>query len=512
MIRKDDFFKETTLRICGSLQIATALADVFDYFKHQFPIIGMCLSIRDDDLGAIRRIALATDNQKEFPEEIVAVPKEIWAQIQAVPIREPLIITTEFNKPHSDLAVLLKLEDKADLILPLWIDANLCGILALRAGNKDQFTKRHLELLTSIRRPVTIALVNALAHERIKRTSELLAEDNRLLRKEFYLSAADEVIGQDGGMSNVMQMVKQVASLNNTVLLLGETGTGKELIANAIHFSSAYKDGPFIKVNCGAIPEHLVDSELFGHEKGAFTGAVTEKRGRFERANRGTIFLDEIGELPAQAQIRLLRVLQNREIERVGGQRAVPIDIRVIAATHRNLENMVQENRFREDLWFRLNVFPLIIPPLRQRKEDIPALAVHFINKKAKEMGIKNIPAIVPGALEQLMQYRWPGNVRELENMVERELIIQRDGLLTFASLAKTDALGITKPCPPDGFNIAAEPLPLNDVVVAHIERALKLTKGRISGPDGAAALLRVNPSTLRARMKKHGIRYGRVQ
>lgn len=354
--------------------------------------------------------------------------------------------------------------------------------------------------MSSISRPVTIALTNALAHERLQRTSELLAEDNRLLRKEVYLKTADEIIGQDGGMADVMHLVRQVAPLNNTVLLLGETGTGKELIANAIHFSSAYKDGPFVKVNCGAIPEHLIDSELFGHEKGAFTGAVTEKRGRFERAHQGTIFLDEIGELPLPAQIRLLRVLQTREIERVGGQRALPIDIRVIAATHRNLETMVQENRFREDLWFRLNVFPLMIPPLRQRKADIPALTVHFINQKAKDMGIKQRPAIAPGALERLMQYNWPGNVRELENLVERELIIQRDGLLSFQSLPlRVHAAEATMGAAAADTGIQ----PLEEAIAAHIQRALRHSKGKISGPGGAAELLGINPSTLRARMRK---------
>lgn len=498
-MRKDEFFREVTLRICGSLQIATALANVFDYLKQHFPIIGMSLSIKDDELSALRNIALAADNQREFPEEIVPLSKELWSEVQAWAPRTPHIFTADMDERF---AALVKLERKAELVLPLWIDDRLCGVLALRAVRKELFTQRFIELLTCISQPMAIALANALAHERLKRTSELLAEDNRLLRKEFYLQAAEEIVGQEGGMSDVMHMVRQVAPLNNTVLLLGETGTGKELIANAIHFSSAYKDGPFVKVNCGAIPEHLIDSELFGHEKGAFTGAVSEKRGRFERAHKGTIFLDEIGELPLQAQIRLLRVLQTREIERVGGQRAMPIDIRVIAATHRNLEVMVQEGRFREDLWFRLNVFPLMIPPLRQRKEDIPALVVHFVDKKAKDMGIKNIPVIAPGALERLMQYNWPGNVRELENLVERELIVQRDGLLTFHAVPST-VTGTARNVAQDNAGVVSVPWPLDDAVATHILRALRQTKGKISGPGGAAELLRINPSTLRARMRK---------
>jgi len=218
--------------------------------------------------------------------------------------------------------------------------------------------------------------------------------------------------------------------------LLGETGTGKEVFANAIHYSSPRKNGPFIKVNCGAIPETLLDSELFGHEKGAFTGAVSQKRGRFERANKGTIFLDEIGELPAPAQVRLLRVLQTKEIERVGGATSIPVDVRIISATNRNLQEMIASGRFREDLWFRLNVFPIMIPPLRQRREDIPALVHHLIERKSKELKLTGRPVLAPGAIDRLMAHEWPGNVRELENMIERSLIQHRGaGALSFETL-----------------------------------------------------------------------------
>jgi len=300
-----------------------------------------------------------------------------------------------------------------------------------------------------------------------------------------------------------------VAPLNNTVLLIGETGTGKEVIASAIHFASHRKDAPFIKVNCGAIPESLIDSELFGHEKGAFTGALTAKRGRFERAAGGTIFLDEIGELPLQAQVRLLRVLQNREIERVGGERTLPLDIRVIAATHRNLESMIAENRFREDLWFRLNVFPIVVPPLRQRKEDVPALTRHFVAQKSLELGIATPPAIAPGALERLSNYHWPGNVRELENLVERELIRHGGGPLKFeATLPHKEN---TQSFPPVE-EVSAGSLNLDEVVYRHIMRVLKIAKGKIHGPGGAGELLGVNPNTLRGRMDKLGVKYGRVK
>ena len=219
-------------------------------------------------------------------------------------------------------------------------------------------------------------------------------------------------------------------------MLLGETGVGKEVVANAIHYTSSRRGGPFIKVNCGAIPDNLLDSELFGHERGAFTGAIAQKRGRFERADKGSIFLDEIGELPLQAQVRLLRVLQHKEIERVGGTKTIPVDVRIIAATHRNMEEMVRSGAFREDLWFRLDVFPITIPPLRRRKEDIPALVHHFIERKSKDLKIYPAPSVSAEEVERLKAYHWPGNIRELENLIERELIHKRgkgkSGRLTF--------------------------------------------------------------------------------
>ncbi|MGE4559635.1 MAG: sigma 54-interacting transcriptional regulator [Desulfobulbus sp.] len=508
MVRQDDFFRETTLRICGSLDITTAIVDVFDYFKQHFPIIGLSLTIRDQELGALRRIALATDNQDEYPEEILPISRELWAKVQemAATMREPLIVSPDQNELIRKLSPLFRLKNKSDLILPLWMDGELQGVLTLRGIREGCFSPRHLDLIADISQPFTIALANAIAHDKIRRYRDLLIEDNRFLSRELSQRGGNEIIGKDGGLANVVQMVRQVAPLNNTVLLLGETGTGKELIANAIHFSSTYKDGPLIKVNCGAIPEHLIDSELFGHEKGAFTGAIADKRGRFERANGGTIFLDEIGELPPRAQIRLLRVLQNREIERVGGHKTVPVDIRVIAATHRNLESMVLENTFREDLWFRLNVFPIIIPPLRQRREDIPALAMHFITRKAREIGIKNLPTIAPGALERMRSYPWPGNVRELENLVERELILHRDGNLYFDSLPfEKGSTPVPRQEHPSGSLLG-----LDEVVAAHINRVLHHCQGRINGANGAAKILNIHPNTLRARMNKLGIRFGR--
>lgn len=299
-----------------------------------------------------------------------------------------------------------------------------------------------------------------------------------------------------------MELVQRVAPLNSPVMLLGETGVGKEVIANAIHLSSDRHKGPFVKLNCGAIPEQLIDSELFGHEKGAFTGAIAQRKGRFERADGGTLFLDEIGDLPLEAQVRLLRVLQTKQFERVGGTATLSSDARIIAATHRDMEQLVREGKFREDLWYRIGVFPISIPPLRERRADIPALVNHFLKKKSLEMGIHHPPAIAPGAMQRLREYRWPGNVRELENVVERELILNRTGTLAFEGIESGGSV--------EASPLSAKPVPLDRAVETHIRRALEYTHGKVGGPDGAAELLKVNPSTLRHRMRRLGIEFGR--
>jgi transcriptional regulator with GAF, ATPase, and Fis domain len=331
-------------------------------------------------------------------------------------------------------------------------------------------------------------------------------EDKRFLQRELHRLSGDRIIGADFGLRDVMEKADIAASVESPVLLLGETGVGKDIIANYIHYASSRYKESFITVNCGAIPDALIDSELFGHEKGAFTGALSQKRGRFERAHQGTIFLDEIGELPLPAQVRLLRVLQSKEIERVGGVKTIPLDIRIVAATHRNLEEMVKEKMFREDLWFRLNVFPLLIPPLRRRVEDIPALAQHFIERKKKELNLSSTPDLATGAIDTLMAYDWPGNVRELENVIERAMILHRGDPLRF------DDLGLTATESIDTAVGASreEPLELDALVRGHIQRVLKLTGGKIHGPGGAGDLLKVNPDTLRYRMKKLGIPFGR--
>jgi transcriptional regulator with GAF, ATPase, and Fis domain len=303
-----------------------------------------------------------------------------------------------------------------------------------------------------------------------------------------------------------MEMVRQVAPIDTPVMLLGESGVGKEVIANAIHYLSSRRNAPFVRVNCGAIPGSLLDSELFGHEKGAFTGAIESRKGRFERADKGSIFLDEIGELSPQAQVRLLRVIQNNEIERVGGKRTIAINVRIIAATHRNLEEMIASGRFREDLWYRLNTFPIMIPPLRQRNEDIPALIHHFLERKSKDLKIHTPPVITAADIERLKTYSWPGNVRELENLIERALIQSRGRKesepLRFEHFIFPEKTDETHGLSAVNHNL----LTLDEAMSQHIRQALQLTGGKISGHNGAAHLLGINPNTLRSRMRKLGI------
>ncbi|BDV41624.1 ATPase AAA [Geotalea uraniireducens] len=507
MENRDEFIREITLRICSSLDIKESLHSAFEYLRDYVPLDVLTLFIIDERLGAIRRIAHAFDNGTFPPDGIIPLPEGMLEKIVVRNFSAPFVVNVE-DEIFRILAPFVKFEGNTDLIIPLRMKGELLGGLTLRAGGKGRYGHEQTELLRHIAEPFAIALANALAHEEVLRYQAILQDDKRFLNRELYGSAVDEIIGSNTGLRNVMEMVRQVAPLNNTVLLLGETGTGKEMIANAIHFSSPRKDGPFVRVNCGAMPENLIDSELFGHERGAFTGAIAENRGRFERANGGTIFLDEIGELPPTAQVRLLRVLQNHEIERVGGKRPIPVDIRVIAATHRNLQSMMTEGSFREDLWYRLSAFPIIVPPVRQRQEDVPALTRHFLAVKSRELGMSVPAPIAPGALLRLMEYDWPGNVRELENLVERELIRHRGGSLTFDAILprKEERTKEVLAC----NALSPRPLKLDEAIAAHISEVLKFAKGKIHGPGGAAEFLGMNPNTLRWRLDKLGINYRR--
>jgi transcriptional regulator with GAF, ATPase, and Fis domain len=331
------------------------------------------------------------------------------------------------------------------------------------------------------------------------------------------LESEDIIVGENADLAPVMQLVNCVATTDVPVLILGESGSGKEVVARAIHARSHRAEGPLVKVNCGAISPELVDSELFGHERGSFTGAIATRKGWFERADSGTLFLDEVGELPMAAQVRLLRVLQDGTFERVGGQRTLSTNVRVVAATHRDLMDMSVSNRFRHDLWYRISVFPVHLPPLRQRVRDIPLLAKHLAARAGERLtGLPLVPSTED--VELLLRQSWPGNVRELASVIDRAAILGQGNALRIA-----DALGRCPSEPPPRSDFA-EVAPvsghasetgvrsLDKVMVEHIEQALAATRGRIEGKHGAAAILGINPHTLRARMRKLGIDWSRFR
>jgi len=325
-----------------------------------------------------------------------------------------------------------------------------------------------------------------------------LRAQNKYLQEEIKLTHNfEEIISKSANFHKVLQQIEQVASTDATVLILGESGTGKELMARAVHNISHRSKRPLVKINCATLPANLIESELFGHEKGAFTGAMDRKIGRFELADGGTIFLDEIGELPVELQAKLLRVLQEGEFERLGNPKTMKVNVRVIAATNRNLQQAIEKKEFREDLYYRLNVFPITCPPLRDRKEDIPLLVKHFCQKHEGRIG-KKVTDIQPRVMEALMSYNWPGNIRELENIIERALILSRDNILEYGEWVPTQK---TQP-----GETAASGTKLEDVEKEHIIEALKKTGWKVSGEKGAAKILGLNPTTLEARMKKMGI------
>jgi len=510
MVDDNTFFRDATLSICGSLEIEHAMSACVRAMGRALPIDRMFLQVYEPDLGAMRTLASATADGGEKVDLLTPLTEQTRDRIRqhaATDPEEVVVIDSEERNPVArEMARFHGIEGSSILRMRLATEGGRFGGIVLTANGADRYTEEHARLLRLLEDPLTIALANTLVHREVLRLRDRLADDNLYLNRELLRIAGDEIVGADFGLREVMHQVQHVAPTESPVLLTGETGVGKDVVANAIHLGSSRREGPFIAVNCGAIPESLLDSELFGHEKGAFTGALAKKRGRFERADRGTILLDEIGEMPLEAQVRLLRVLQHREIERVGGTDRIPVDIRIIAATNKDLQAMVETGRFREDLWFRINVFPIAIPPLRDRPSDIPALVQHFIERKTRELKIGETPRLAAGAIDDLMAYDWPGNVRELENLIERAMILSHGEPLRFDDIG-TEPSRHRRQAAPGGFE---DPLDLDTVTKHHIERVLVLTSGKIHGPGGAGELLGVNPNTLRYKMRKLGIPFGK--
>ncbi len=441
--------------------------------------------------------------------------------------REATVLHATAGDKSGDLATMVPAEVTEEVLAgPLQGPEKPAGVLLLVAAKGKSFREVHSQMAEALLDPFSAALENdRRIHELAALRQAAEADRQSLLTRLGRQEISEAIVGADSGLRLVMERVQLVAQSDVPVLILGETGTGKEVVSRAIHNRSVRASGPFIRVNCGAIPTELIDSQLFGHEKGSFTGAADTRQGWFERANGGTLFLDEIGELPLAAQVRLLRVLQDGFIERVGGQHPIHVDVRIVAATHRDLAGMVSSGAFREDLWYRVNVFPILLPRLRERIEDIPALARHFAQRAARRFGL---PPVEPTTadLQALVSYPWPGNIRELSAVIDRAAILGNGERLDVAQ-----ALGGTnivhRPAPvatgPTLYEVIPEPsstaaeesravITLASAVKVHIERALAATRGKIEGRGGAAELLGINPHTLRARMRKLKIDWARFR
>jgi formate hydrogenlyase transcriptional activator len=402
------------------------------------------------------------------------------------------------------------------IVIPMVVRGRSIGTLNLGSHRPMEYGELEAELLQEVANQVALSIENMREYEEIGRLKAQLERENVYLREEILGEHNyEEIVGSSASLAVVVRMIDRVAPTDTTVLIIGETGTGKELVARAVHNRSARRSRPLVKINCGAIASGLIESELFGHVKGAFTGALERRTGRFELADRGTLFLDEVGELPLDMQVKLLRVLQEQEFEPVGSSRTMKVDVRVIAATNRNLEQEVAAGRFRADLFYRLNVLPITVPPLRERRDDLPQLAMFFVQKHAKRVG-RAVDGVSRESLERLANYAWPGNVRELENVIERALVLSHGGVLDVAQgLVPAQPAAPVMPHAKGAVPIPATPAAaaaarLDDVERAHIAATLEQTSWVIEGPRGAALILDLHPNTLRSRMKKLGLERAR--
>ena len=474
------------------------------YFKHDFA--GMALY--DEQSGQLRVHALDSSwPEGSYVEEGFLIPLEGTPAGKSYTERQTVLIRRldagEFSSPVVERAVAAGFRSSCNA--PLIAHDMALGSVVVVSKEEAAFSEADAEFLTHVASQLALAVENATQFQQIAQLKNKLASEKLYLEEEIkaeYNFA--EIVGQSRALKDVLEQLKTVAPTDSVVLIIGETGTGKELIARAVHDLSARRERTMVKVNCAAIPTGLLESEFFGHEKGAFTGAVTQRAGRFELANKGTLFLDEVGEIPLELQPKMLRVLQEQEFERLGSARTIKTDVRLIAATNCNLREMVAEKKFRSDLYYRLNVFPILLPPLRERAEDIPLLAGYFTQKHSRRMN-RHIDSIPSATVEALCRYDWPGNVRELENFIERAVILTRGRELQ-APLAELGCAPASEE--ENGEHVAASPglLSLADAERAHIEDVLRHTNGVVGGKGGAAEILGLPISTLRGRMKKLGL------
>lgn len=529
-----DFFRTATNILCSTLDLQIALSRLYKFLEDKIPVDCISFDIYNENTHILHNL-ITMRNEGFTPIPDIKVPKRMHESFLQDTHKKDVRVfycdDSEQNEVAREVSKRIRLERFSGVICYLRADGALLGVAAFIRLKVNGFSQEEIDTLSTINEPLTIALANALRFDELENIKKKLQDDNLFLQRELTKQAGETVVGANSGLKTTMDVLQQVAVTDTPVMLLGETGVGKEVLASALHRMSSRKDGPFITVNCGAIPESLVDSVLFGYEKGAFTGAVQQRKGRFERANGGTLLLDEIGELPPDAQVRLLRVLQEKKIERVGGDTEIPIDARIITATHRDLKQLVKEGKFREDLWFRLSTFPVSVPPLRERKQDIPLLLSHFLITCTNKLGIKQ-PPVTPEGIEKLISYDWPGNARELYNVIEREIILSHGQSMNFDSLV-LPAHDSTEP-PARYTSFFPEPvgetespmsasrhhqpelqetgpfLTIDELVRQHIEKALLRCHNKVEGEHGAAALLGINASTLRHRMRKLNISFGR--
>jgi len=532
-----DTFTHTLVQIwqeaCRHIEIRESVQKIEPLLKNQFAMSGMLVRRIDSEnrttetvayhpadskqLELSKRTAYSIPNWKHF----LRWAKASRASFLAAPHARP-------GNPDPLESFEISLAPSPIMVGPLTHDNKPFGLAVFIALSGKSFSDGDLELAQLVLKPISVALENDYRLSELNALREAAEADRRSLLLRLGRQDINEaVVGSETGLRLVMERVELVSQSDVPVLILGETGTGKEVVARAIHTRSKRNTGPFIKVNCGAIPTELIDSQLFGHEKGSFTGASDQRKGWFERAEGGTLFLDEIGELPLQAQVRLLRVLQDHHIERVGGEQSIHVDVRMVAATHRDLASMVKQSQFREDLWYRINVFPILLPRLKERIEDIPALVRHLSRRAAERFQLSYVET-KPADIAMLVKYPWPGNIRELGAVIDRAVILGNGKSLEVAT-----ALGLSKPTPPrvpdnepTFYEVIPDDLPLtrqntlaetpilslDEAMTQHIELALASTRGKIEGKNGAAELLRINPHTLRARMRKHHLDWTRFR
>jgi len=527
MSQTRDLISAVWREACRHIEIAESVNAIAKTLAVQMPVHGLVV-LRVDAAGrAVETLAVGAVNRSfRQPPRTTELSPAAWRRLSAW-LRAGDVIQSESAADETWLqAILPRGLDASVLAGPLRAPDGPGGILLLVALPGRGFTAVDHRMAQRLLEPFAVALENDSRLHELRTLREAAEADRQtLLTRLGRQDVNEDVVGARTGLRHVMERVELVAESDVPVLILGETGTGKEVVSRAIHTRSKRADGPFIRVNCGAIPPELIDSQLFGHEKGSFTGASEQHQGWFERADRGTLFLDEIGELPLAAQVRLLRVLQDHQIERVGGRSPVHVDVRIVAATHRDLSAMVKDRTFREDLWYRVNVFPILLPTLRERLEDIPSLVRHLAQRAAVRFGLAYVDPS-EADLRLLANYEWPGNIRELGAVIDRAVILGGGRKLDVAvALGLSRQQSVPPPAPatdatmyevipettpladfPTGSGASGEIVPLAAAMREHIERAVAATRGRIEGARGAAALLQINPHTLRARMRKLGI------